>query len=207
MSNNIESLKPAQIRWLKNFWYNHALDAKAYVNRTRLGGSFALRNDKELHQYVEDIFSTKDPGGQLCMLVGPLGCHADVLWDVGNEHWQHWTTEQTGRTRYAVLETDAVDPMHTTMFQQTVDPTTWKGVLTSDVILNKSNLKLKRTSYNPLWFSHHKEISEERLSISRVERIPVGRVIEWKTNQLHIGQSFVSCGATYKLHLTVLTKE
>ena len=200
-------LKKTLIEWLKDFWYKHVSDVEEYVNRTRLGGSFGLRNDKELHQYVEDIFSTKDPGGQLCMLVGPLGCHADVLWDVGNEQWQHWTTEQPGRTRYVVLDTDAIDPMHTTMFQQTVDPASWKGVLTSDVILNKSNLKLKRTSYNPLWYSHHKEIFEERLSIARVERVPVGRVIEWKTNQLHIGQSFESCGATYKLHMTILTEE
>ena len=205
MSN---SLAPTSIQYLKDFWYNkRGGPGQPYANRERLGTSYPLRDNKELYQFVEDLFETKEPSGQLCMLTGALGCHADVLWDIGNEHWQHWTTRQPGRTRYVVLETDAKDPMHTTIFQQTVEPSTWKGVLTSDVIMNKSDLKLKRTSYNPLWYSHHKEIFNQRLSIDSILQIPIGTVIEWKTNQLHMGQSFESCGATYKLHMTVISKE
>jgi hypothetical protein len=97
--------------------------------------------------------------------------------------------------------------MHTTVFNQIIDPREWRGVLNSKIIYNKSKLKFKRTDYDPMWYAHHAEIAEERISVDKVFDVPVGQVIEWETNQLHMGQSFKSCGATYKLHMTVISKE
>ena len=211
-------LKNAQIKWLKDFWYDNLDESEQYTSRNeQVGKSYALRNDKELYSYVQEVFKTNSElSGQIGFITKPLGLHADVLWDISNDHWQHWSTKQAGRTRYVVLDTDAKEMMHTTVFEQTVDPATWRGTepgidsrtISTDKIhgtelANQTSIHHMHRSF----YSHHPEILDLSLSVDEIHKVNIGKIIEWRTNQLHTGQSFKSCGATYKLHLTVLTKE
>jgi len=177
-------------------------DRRDYHNDKDKGWMIRWQDCMPLEIWYRKRFGVRGPfGGQLAMLKQPLGVHADVLWDVPN----HIPLKEDCTTRYSVIETDCKDMLHTYVFDQYVDRDKWTGLkdgtdaiigLTDEPIGNKQRWGLDHLYPNA---------NALGLTLKTLIPLPLGRVVGWDSHHLHSGQSFMSCGGSWKLHLTLIT--
>lgn len=202
----ITSLSDADCQYLKRIWARNEHKPYFTGKKVRVGDLITTVFNKELEHFVRSRFDIKGPvGGQLALLNAPLSIHADVLFDLPI---RHFTQDEPSTTHYVVADTDAKGKMYTVLFEEIVDREKWTGFKDgTDAIIDYD---LTRPTIRQQFFDHQIEhyqtkIRDLHLSFKRTLPLEIGEIVQWRSDRLHSGCSFAECGATYKLHLTVLT--
>ena len=204
------SLSDSELQYLKDLWTDGSQWKRPYRTGKKLVGEMITTVlCPPLEEYVRDKFNQKTGpvGGQLAYLNEALSIHADVLFDLPITHF---TQEYPSKTRYVVVDTDATNRMYTMLFEEHVDVTKWTGLKdgTAAIIDYDTNKPTIREQFFDYQIDHFgSNIRDLHIGFDREVPLTIGEGIEWRSNRLHSGCSFTQCGATYKLHLTVLTPE
>lgn len=199
----------SDISILKNIWEKYPkIDYTVSGSNIVFGERISINSCPELKEFVSCFFDLKlRVYGALSILHRPLGPHPDF----GNNY--KFITEENKtklRTTYSVLETDANKPMHTFIFHEKADHNIWENTLKSiNTIQPLSDIPLKERDYYKKYLNHvkHKDIQNMGLTLKEMIPLSVGNIVSWDSESIHCGQSFDSCGATYKFQLNVISEE